>query len=158
MRRSAALVSLSRDHHQALAVALKLRRATAESAAADRAAFLAYWSGHGRRHFRQEEELLFPAFAGHGDPHHPLVLQALGDHAAIRCAADAVAADADAAPDALHALGVQLADHVRLEERQVFPLIEDAMPAPDLAALAAALEAADGEPSPDPEPPPDGAR
>jgi hypothetical protein len=38
-------------------------------------------------------------------------------------------------------LGVLLAEHVRREERELFPLIEDAMPAAQLAALAAVLEA-----------------
>ena len=60
MKRSAALASLSRDHHQALVVAQQLRRATDATAAEARAAFLAYWAGHGRLHFRLEEELLFP--------------------------------------------------------------------------------------------------
>ena len=84
MKRSAALASLSRDHHQALVVAQQLRRATEATAAEARAAFLDYWTGHGHLHFRLEEELLFPAYAGHGDPHDPVVLRALGEHATIR--------------------------------------------------------------------------
>src|SRR5680860_716611 len=77
MKRDPALVSLSHDHHQALFVAQKLRRATAETLGEDRAAFLAYWEEHGRAHFRLEEEVLLPADAAHGDPHHPLVAQRL---------------------------------------------------------------------------------
>src|SRR5215217_8120341 len=92
MKRSAALASLSRDHHQALVVAQRLRRATDATATEARAAFLDYWTEHGRLHFRLEEELLFPAYAGHGDPHDPLVLRALGEHAMIRHRADALAA------------------------------------------------------------------
>jgi hypothetical protein len=37
-------------------------------------------------------------------------------------------------------LGTELAAHVRLEEREVFPLIERVMPERELAALARALE------------------
>jgi hypothetical protein len=48
MKRSKALAALSRDHHQALVVAQKLRRATAATACEARDAFLAYWTGHGR--------------------------------------------------------------------------------------------------------------
>ena len=84
MKRSRALASLSRDHHQALVIAQKLRRADVAGAEEARTAFLAYWSEHGSEHFRLEEELLLPAYAAHGDPHHPLVLEALGDHVAIR--------------------------------------------------------------------------
>jgi hemerythrin-like domain-containing protein len=142
MKRSAALASLSRDHHQALVVAQRLRRATDATAADARAAFLAFWTDHGRLHFRHEEELLFPAYAGHGDPHDPVVLRALGDHAMIRHRADSLAAAASADPATLALLGAELAAHVRLEEREVFPLIERVMPERELDALARALDAA----------------
>jgi len=142
MKRSPALASLSRDHHQALVVAQQLRRATDATAAEARATFLAYWAEHGRLHFRLEEELLFPAYAGHGDPHDPVVLRALGEHAMIRHRADALAATTYADRGALERLGADLAAHVRLEEREVFPLIERAMPERELDALAQALEAA----------------
>jgi iron-sulfur cluster repair protein YtfE (RIC family) len=45
-----------------------------------------------------------------------------------------------ATPDALRVLGTELAAHVRLEEREVFPLIERVMPERALAAVARALE------------------
>ena len=139
MKRSPALASLSRDHHQALVVAQRLRRATNATAAEAREAFLAYWTGHGRLHFRLEEELLFPAYAGHGDPYDPLVLRALGEHATIRHRAGVLAAQS-ADPDALEQLGTALAAHVRLEEHEVFPLIERVMPKRELDALARVLE------------------
>jgi hypothetical protein len=146
MKRSAALAQLSRDHHQALVVAQQLRRATDATAAEAREAFLAYWTGHGRLHFRLEEELLFPAYAGHGDPYDPLVLRALGDHAMIRHRAHALAATPAVGADALEQLGTELAAHVRLEERDVFPLIERVLPTGELKALAEAIEAAQQAP------------
>jgi hemerythrin-like domain-containing protein len=142
VKRSARMASLSRDHHEALVVAQQLRRATDATAAEARTAFLTYWSRHGRLHFRLEEEVLFPAYAGHGDPHDPVVLQALGEHAMIRHRADALAAATSADPGALALLGDALAAHVRLEEREVFPLIERVMPEHELDAVAHALEAA----------------
>ena len=145
MKRSPALASLSRDHHQALVVAQQLRRATEATAAEARAAFLDYWTGHGHLHFRLEEELLFPAHAGHGDSHDPVVLRALGDHAAIRHRAGVLTAQF-ADPDALEQLGTALAAHVRLEEREVFPLIERVLPERELDALARALEDAQQAP------------
>ena len=140
MKRDPALVSLSHDHHQALFVAQQLRRASTETLDEARTAFLTYWQEHGRAHFRLEEEVLLPAYAAHGDPHHPLVAHALCDHVAIRHRADALAGDSPPTSAALNELGVSLADHVRLEERELFPLIESAMPAAALAALAASLE------------------
>ena len=147
MRRSAALASLSRDHHEALVLAQKLRRATPATVTTSRESFLAYWQAHGQNHFRLEEEVLFPAYAAHGDPHHALIARALCDHVAIRHHAQALAGAAEPTLDgaveptldALHELGHQLAAHVRLEERRVFPLIEQAMPSDELAVLARAL-------------------
>jgi hemerythrin-like domain-containing protein len=145
VKRSDALRSLSRDHHEALVVALRLRRATAETAIEARARFLAFWTAHGELHFRLEETTLLPAYAAHGDPYHPLVLGVLGDHVAIRQRAAGLAADPDAPLEALHELGQRLDDHVRREERELFPLIEEAMPEDELAALAAALSRAEAE-------------
>jgi hypothetical protein len=139
MKRDPALTSLSRDHHQALRVAQQLRRADAQTADDARVSFLAYWREHGEAHFRVEEEVLLPAFAAHGDPHHPLVARALCDHVAIRQRADELTGGSGAGPARLQELGQMLADHVRLEERQLFVLIEQTMPPEPLAAVAAAL-------------------
>ena len=143
MKRDPALLSLSRDHHQALSVALRLRRATAATATDARADALRYWTTAGRAHFRLEEEVLLPAYARHGDPHHPLVARALCDHVAIRTRMDALARDAPPQIARLHELGTMLSDHVRLEERELFALVEQTLPAADLAALAAALQHAE---------------
>jgi hypothetical protein len=143
MKRDPALVSLSHDHHKALFVAQVLRRATAATAGEARDSFLEYWDAHGRAHFRVEEEVLLPAYAAHGDPHHELVAQVLCDHVAIRQQAAALAGDSAPAVRALNDLGACLADHVRLEERELFPLIEAAMPPARLAVVAAELEQAE---------------
>jgi hypothetical protein len=143
MKRDPALASLSRDHHEALFVAQRLRRATTQTADEARAAFLAFWEGHGRGHFRLEEEVLLPAYAGHGDPHHPLVARVLCDHVAIRHRTDALSRERCSTVSALRELGVRLTEHIRFEERELFPLIESVMPAPQLAAVAEALDLAE---------------
>ena len=51
---------LSRDHHQALEAALRLRRASDESLGEAIEYFLAFWSQHGEHHFVIEERLLLP--------------------------------------------------------------------------------------------------
>lgn len=147
MKRSVALQPLSRDHHQALAVAQRLRRADGESeAAAARDAFLEFWRSHGNEHFREEEELLLPAYAEHGDPGHPLVVRVLVEHVVIRQRARRLAGSAAPAAADLRDLGERLASHVRLEERELFPLIESALPGDALDALARALAADDETP------------
>ncbi|HEY1509168.1 MAG TPA: hemerythrin domain-containing protein [Solirubrobacteraceae bacterium] len=140
MKRDPALVGLSHDHHNALFTAMKLRRATEETAGAAREALAAYWEDHGRTHFRLEEEVLYPAYAGHGDAYDELIARAMCDHIAIRQMIAAVLKDPNPPLDRLHALGDLMNEHVRLEERKLFPLIEQALPAPELAALAIALQ------------------
>jgi iron-sulfur cluster repair protein YtfE (RIC family) len=143
VKRDPSLSSLSRDHHQALVIAQKLQRATSDNTAEPRAALLAFWDAEGRRHFRLEEEVLLPAFAAHGDPYHPLVARVLCDHVAIRHRVRLLGRSPTCVAAGLRELGRQLAAHVRLEERELFPLIETAMSASQLAALARDLERAE---------------
>lgn len=137
MKRHPALIALSHDHHHVLVIAQQLRRATAANAGELAAAFLAAWESAQRPHFRIEEELLLPAYAVHGDPAHPVVMRMLQDHMLIRRDAARVA-DAPSV-ELLHQLGQRLADHVHLEERELFPLIETTVPEPELNALGARL-------------------
>jgi iron-sulfur cluster repair protein YtfE (RIC family) len=143
MKRDKTLIDLSRDHQHALAVALELKRATAETAAAARATFASFWEAEGARHFRIEEEILLPAFARRRSPEHEAVVQVLVEHVDIRRrASDLQRADVPVAAD-LHALGERLDRHIRHEERVLFPLIEQALAPADLTELAAALEEAE---------------
>jgi hemerythrin-like domain-containing protein len=152
MKRHPALAPLSRDHHHALVLAQRLRRASEAGAAEAARGFLEHWASEERLHFRLEEEVLLPAFAAHGgDPDHPLVVRTLLDHVRIRAAvehlAGAVEPRADdpgapagrVTPEQLNELGARLADHVRLEENELFPLIEETLPEPALVALGARL-------------------
>ena len=139
MKRHPALQHLSRDHHVALAIALRLSRATEDDAPAVLEAFLAFWREHGARHFRVEEEVLLPAFADHGDPDAGCVADMLVDHVRIRAAAGRLEKASEPSVEALHELGAALERHVRLEEREVFPLIEAAMPQAAAEALAEAV-------------------
>jgi hemerythrin-like domain-containing protein len=138
MKRSSALAPLSRDHHHALVVAAQLRRVTPFTAEQARDAFLAYWREDGHEHFREEEEVLLPAYGRHANPHHPLIARVLCEHVAIRALAAAIN---DPSPPiaTLQELGVALSDHVRLEERSLFPLIEETVPPAALERLAAQL-------------------
>lgn len=145
MKRTPALQPLSRDHHKGLAVAQRLRRACVDTAPEASVAFLDYWRTHGRHHFRTEEEILLPAFARYGDLWHPLVMRVLLDHLTIRTRAHELDENHDQPLQALQELGLQLADHIRLEERELFPLIENTLPVGPLARVAAELDQAERE-------------
>jgi quercetin dioxygenase-like cupin family protein/hemerythrin-like domain-containing protein len=142
VRRHPAIAPLSRDHHRAL-VEARAARAAAEGDAAARIAagrrFAAFFAAHAVPHFRAEEERLFPLVAPSAgeEPPAPLV-RALLEHARLHALArdvhDAVEAG-DVAGALLDAAGALLHDHVRLEERVLFPLIEERAGEEGLAAL-----------------------
>ena len=65
----------------------------------------------------------------------------LVDHVRIR--AQVLALEGDVEIGALHRLGEELAAHVRLEEREVFPLIEATLSEAAAAELVAAVQRAE---------------
>ena len=137
MKRHPALAPLSRDHQHTLAVALRLQRATPATAEQAAAAFLAAWVLEEKLHFRIEEEILLPAYAARADPGDTVVAKVLLDHLTIRSHAERLAADASV--QMLHVLGERLASHVRLEEQEMFPLIERRLSDAELATLGTRL-------------------
>jgi hemerythrin-like domain-containing protein len=136
MRRHPALQSLSRDHHQALVIAQRLRRAGDRGAAEAQAAFLDFWRTECAAHFRAEEEVLLPRFAAAGGADSAAVARVLVDHAEIRLRALRLQGGPVSAA-VLKDLGELLAEHVRLEERDLFPAIEEALDDSELRRLAA---------------------
>jgi hemerythrin-like domain-containing protein len=145
VRRSAALAPLSRDHHHALDAALRLRRAEPDTVADAIAHFHRFFDRDGRRHFAIEEALLLPALPADDPEWAPCVARVRDDHDAIRAAASALA-DPGSAHDpvaAARALGERLNAHVRFEERTLFEILEQRLPAPELARLGDAVAEAE---------------
>jgi hemerythrin-like domain-containing protein len=130
MKRHAALVPLSHDHHHALVEARRLARGAAEDEvdridAAER--FLAFYAAETIAHFREEEERLFPLVVDQDDTANEPLLRTLLEHQRIhalvqRLTEGVAARSADAA--VMRELGDLLHAHIRLEERELFPLIE----------------------------------
>jgi len=143
MKRNEALRQLSRDHHRALEVALKLRRATDADVQQAAEEFLGFWREHGAIHFRVEEDMLLPGAATRVDPTDPAVVRVLTDHVEIRRRAGELGDGADAGSAQLNALGEILSEHVRHEERVLFPMIEDALSEDELDALAQRIDEAE---------------
>ena len=130
MKRAAELAPLSRDHHVALEHALRLRRASADDAAAVVAAFLAFLVDEGRAHFAREEALLAPEVpADRAD----LAERMLDEHEEILRRAAALGTRPEAGP--ARELGELLSRHVRFEERELFPLLERRLPASRLREI-----------------------
>jgi hypothetical protein len=140
MKRDEALRPLSREHLGALLAAKAMREAEALEEAST--AFLDFWRKDGLRHFRIEEEVLLPGWAADAEVDRDGVHRMLDEHLEVRRGALRLEAGELALEEARE-LGVLLHDHVRFEERQLFPLIEEALDAASLAKLAVAIEEAE---------------
>lgn len=135
MKRCPELVLLSREHHVALELALRLQRATQADAGAVQRAAVEFWDRDGQQHFRQEEELLLPALAGRTSTADPDIQRVRNDHADLRSRFSNLSAGPGVRPEVLQQLGQRLRDHVRLEERTLFERAQAELDPQQLAAI-----------------------
>lgn len=129
MKRDPRLHGLSDDHHQALVLARRVRRAV-DAGAADaalRATVDQAWASHLGPHFAVEERWLLPALEDAGEP--ALAARTRAEHVALRGHLDA---------GRLGAFADLLRDHVRFEERTLFPACEARLPPAVLDAVGRA--------------------
>jgi hemerythrin HHE cation binding domain-containing protein len=141
MKRSAALAPLSRDHHVALEVALRLRRATDATLEQAIMHFLDFWARQGEHHFVVEERIVLLALPDDDAEWTSATRRVRDEHAEIRDRASTLPAGPSL--DASHGLGALLRAHVRYEERELFPLLEERLSGDALVALGRALIAAE---------------
>jgi iron-sulfur cluster repair protein YtfE (RIC family) len=150
VKRHPGLHALSQHHHFALIESLEIRRAASQPGLQRQAAmrqlaekFLAFWKKSGSVHFREEEDILLPAYARHADIARDAdVRRMLADHVAIRALIEKVeqllrsnrTSEAE-----LTELGDRLRAHVRLEEDIIFPRMESLLPDDELSALGEKL-------------------
>lgn len=135
MKRDTRLRRLSSEHHHALVLARELSRHVA-SHAPDAPVVLDLRGRFDRElepHFRVEEAILLPALRAIGE--HALVARLEADHSALR-AHLAAAERGDAGHVASFA--ERLVEHVRFEERELFPRCEAALPGAVLDAVEGA--------------------
>jgi quercetin dioxygenase-like cupin family protein len=130
VKRDPALVPLSHDHHHGLVEARRLRRAAAGDRQERRraaAAFLRFFAAETRRHFREEEERIFPLLVDAEAPAGELLARALLEHQrlyALTGELENALAAGDVPTTQMQQLADTLEEHIRFEERTLFPLIE----------------------------------
>jgi quercetin dioxygenase-like cupin family protein len=124
VKRLQALIPLSHDHHHALVEARRLRRAADRDADPSSAAsaFVRFFRRSSVPQFREEEEAFFPLVIDVEEAR-ALLVQALLDHQHLHSLVATLEAGGDIRAT-MRELGERLEAHVRLEERQLFPLIE----------------------------------
>jgi hemerythrin-like domain-containing protein len=129
-RRHDALIPLTHDHHHALKHARTLRQAAEgdDAARLDAArAFVRFFGDDSVRHFREEEEEIFPLVIDkQGAPLDGItriLLEHVRLHALHRQLAQHVASGS-VDPDLMRATADLFKKHIRFEEDELFPAIE----------------------------------
>jgi iron-sulfur cluster repair protein YtfE (RIC family) len=127
MKRHESIVPLSRDHHTGLLFCWKIRQGLKKQIPPARIQpYVQYfWDNHLKQHFEEEENILFAALKD------SKCQQAVAEHKEIRKLIDANTNTADS----LNALADSIDNHIRFEERVLFPHIEQVLPAEQLAAI-----------------------
>jgi iron-sulfur cluster repair protein YtfE (RIC family) len=142
MKRHEALIPLSHDHHEALLVALRLKKGGPasvrdpwpEDPAAQRDALFLFVSRDLYPHFSLEEELLFPACKSASEPLRTLAAELAQEHQAMRGQLEDIRTTSKALLQGkLQAFGLTLEAHIRKEERSFFPLVQEQLEAKTLA-------------------------
>jgi hemerythrin-like domain-containing protein len=119
VKRDRRLRGLSSEHHHALVLARAVERQIDAWSTSDGARLRDRFDRQLEPHFFAEEQVLLPALRAAGRP--DLCERVERDHARLRRAVTrASAGDASAA----RAFGAELAEHVRFEERDLFPACE----------------------------------
>ena len=146
MKRHPALVPLSRQHHDGLALGVMIERGLRDGADPPglaqlkrlREQALDLWQLEFRGHFEVEEQIVFPAARQAGEP--GLVDTLIAEHEAIRLQFEALErAPASEAAPLLDELRTVLVRHIRTEERVLFQAMQAAMDRPQLEALGRAV-------------------
>jgi hemerythrin-like domain-containing protein len=144
MKRSPELRDLSEQHHHGLVAARQLRWAAQGKIPLELTVtqFLERWREGIQPHFRLEEEVLLPGYARVVPADHDLIVRTLTEHVALRRAVRAMEqATGEERRRLAQEIGQALDDHIRFEERVLFPAMEAALAGAALAALGRELKA-----------------
>ena len=128
IKRSKQLTPLSKDHHEGLLFAWKIRQGLKNSTDIKLIAEYVqwFWKNHLEEHFREEEQILAP----HIPADNELLQQMFDEHENI----EAMVHINENIPDAtlLGNLAQAIDDHIRFEERVLFPCAEKIIPEQEL--------------------------
>lgn len=141
MLRDKNLIPLSHQHQHALALCVRIERASPVPAA-DLPAWLTeigqLFQDEIRFHFAAEEQVLFPA-AGRFAELVPLVEELLSEHEWLRAQFERRASE-EMTPEGVQALAGRLSAHIRKEERQLFEQLQARMSVEEMSSIGRALE------------------
>ena len=120
LKRSKELAPLSREHHDGLLFAWKIKQGLANGTSIETLCkyTLWFWSNHIKTHFKDEEKVLVKFLPADN----PLVLQMFKEHAQIRDLI--ISLDKEPDSSSLQLLAEFVNNHIRFEERELFAYAE----------------------------------
>lgn len=127
MKRNVNLIELSRDHHHGLLLGWKIKQGLKKQVAAEEIiGYVVYFANEALfPHFKEEEDEILP-FLSVDDPFHQ---RTLAEHIEIREIISRLSIEgADNSFTLLLTLAETLEAHIRFEERELFPHIENTLP------------------------------
>lgn len=136
LKRSKELVTLSREHHDGLLLTWKINRGLQFSTPLqDIAEYILYFRNNNlQKHFRQEEKWLFI-------PHKHLRLceEAMTQHRSLEQLMLQMEDEKNISEELLTTFADQLKEHIRFEERTVFPALEQLLAEDELISIGKQL-------------------
>lgn len=135
-KRHKGLVPLARDHHDGLLLALRLQqgkqalpRLWSHDPHEQAKHVVAFYEEHLRHHFEAEETGLFPLAAYHVAQSRSLIESLIQQHRTLeRYVARFRKPDPQTLEQDLKEFGKILEDHIRKEDRELFPMLEEQAP------------------------------
>jgi len=123
LKRSKELAPLSREHHDGLLFAWKIKQGLANGTPIEtlRNYTRWFWTNHIKPHFKDEEKVLVTFLPADN----PLVLQMFKEHAQIRDLI--ISLDKEANAGSLQLLAEFINNHIRFEERELFAYAEQTL-------------------------------
>lgn len=136
IKRNENIVKLSREHHTTLLFCWKIRNGLKNGAEPGRIIkYIQYFRDvHMLPHFKQEEELLFAPVKDNQ------VQKALDDHRNILQQIDSIAEDGSNTETRLLNLADTVDNHVRYEERELFPHLEEVLSTEQLLEIGRQMD------------------
>ena len=146
MKRDPALVPLSREHTQALMMALRIERELPDSGADGvRRVYndlIGFWARGLLPHFRTENECLLARLVRHVQPDDELIARTHRDHLGMEALVATMrdTDDVEERREALRSFGERLREHIRWEEEVLFTETERLLRDREMSALSAEIE------------------
>lgn len=148
MKRHESLYSLSHEHHRGLLLAQLIKKNAPKYKGLPNTLrgkveyILNFYKNDLIKHFRAEEDILFPAVKERNSEIDSLFEEIFEEHNLIKDLVLSLNEDSNH-KDTLDKLGNLLTKHIRKEERHLFPLIEEALTDDELENLKKLLTEAD---------------